>query len=427
MYLRGSKWSMKRRQRRSHPFLLAVLVILIGAAIYMDRVVVPQTPPLFLPTPTATRDPASFIAEGQTMFSSGKIAKAIEAYKQAVQANGTDVSTYITLAQLQLYNHQYADALSNTGNALLLAPTNSTAKALMGYSQYMLADPKAEATLLSAIEEDPNNPLGHAFYAELIANQIQEQGQVRALGINEAINEAHKAIDLGPNIIETHRAYGFVLLETNNFEKAITEYQAAIAINPNIADLYTGLGLCYKSPKVNQPDQAIESFLKAIPLNPSDPEPDIYLAQVYNNQGKYPMAIQYAELAMKNDPTNPHRYAMLGVYLRRNQQWDQAVTQLEMAIKGGTTSDGQVVKGLPLSRDTQVSLYYAAYGIALADLKRCTEAMPVAQAILQAMPDDENAIFNATTISDKCKQAAEGTFTPTPGSDSQSGSATPAP
>ncbi|HEX9012384.1 MAG TPA: tetratricopeptide repeat protein, partial [Anaerolineaceae bacterium] len=144
---------MNRRRRKIHPFRLAILAVLIGAAVYVNQVVVPQTPPLFLATPTATRDPSSYIAEGQAAFNDGKIAKAISAYQLAVQSNGATPSTFITLAQLELYNHQYKDALSDIGNALLLSPNNSTALALKGYAQYSLEDYSgAEASLKSAMD-----------------------------------------------------------------------------------------------------------------------------------------------------------------------------------------------------------------------------------------------------------------------------------
>jgi tetratricopeptide (TPR) repeat protein len=415
MYLRGSKWSMSRRRRQIHPFRLAVLVVLIGALIYVNQVVVPKTGPLFIPTPTPTRDPASYVAEGQQMFNEGKLAKAIEAYKQAVRAKGTDVAVYLTLAQLELYYHSYADALSDAGNALVLSPTNSTAMAFRGYAQYSLGDyVAAEATLKNAIDADPNNPLGHAFYAELIGYEIQEMNKPRSLGINEAIDEAHKAIDLGPNLVETHRAYGYILIWTTYYEKAAEEFQAGIEINKNIPDLYIGLGQCYAN-KDETREQAVDAFLKAIPLNPTDPIPNVELAKVYSALGQYPMAIQYAELAAKSDPTNPDRYGRWGYYLRKNGQYEQAITELELAIKGGTTSEGIVVKAMPLSRSGNIALWYAAYGLALADTtpSRCTDALAIAQALLQAMPDDENVVYNANAIMDKCKQQIIGTFTPT--------------
>jgi tetratricopeptide (TPR) repeat protein len=417
---------MNRRRRQIHPFRLAILVILIGAGIYVNQVIVPATPPLFLPTPTPTRDPASYVAEGQQMFNEGKLAKSIQAYRQAVRANGTDVSTYLTLAQIELYYHSYRDALSDAGNALLLSSTNSTAMALRGYAQFSLGDyAGAETSLKGAIDADPNNPLAHAFYAELVGYEIQEMGKARALGINEAIDEAHKAIDLGPNLVETHKAYGYILYWTQYYDKAAQEFQAGIDINKNIADLYIGLGMCYQAVPETQ-DQAVEAYLKAIPLNPTDPVPNIYLAKTYDTLGQYPMAIQYAELAAKNDPTNPDRYGWWGVYLRRNQQIEQAIPELELAIKGGTTADGSVVKGLPLSASGNVPLFYAAYGIALSDpsINHCGEALQIAQALLQGLPDDENAQFNANKIVTNCKQNLEGTFTPTP---TPQDAATPAP
>ena len=41
--------------------------------------------------------------------------------------------------------------------------------------------------------------------------------------------------------METHRARGLLLEITGNYEQAVTEFQIAIAINPNIADLYLAL------------------------------------------------------------------------------------------------------------------------------------------------------------------------------------------
>jgi len=69
MYLRGSRWRMsKRRRRRSNPFFIVVLVALISAAVYVNQVVVPEVPPLFVPTPTPTRSPESFVNEGREAF-----------------------------------------------------------------------------------------------------------------------------------------------------------------------------------------------------------------------------------------------------------------------------------------------------------------------------------------------------------------------
>jgi hypothetical protein len=60
---------MKRKRRRpSSPWRILLLVILIGTGMYVNQVVVPATPPLFIPTATPTRSPESFINEAEALY-----------------------------------------------------------------------------------------------------------------------------------------------------------------------------------------------------------------------------------------------------------------------------------------------------------------------------------------------------------------------
>jgi hypothetical protein len=67
-----------------------------------------------------------------------------------------------------------------------------------------------------------------------------------------------------------------------------------------------------------------------------------------------------------------------------------------LAIRGGTSPEGDFVEGLPLNNsDTRVLEYYYTYGLALAKLGVCADAVEIFKVILQAAPDDEIAVFNA--------------------------------
>lgn len=57
MYLRGSQWNMRKKRKRSNPFLVLFLLLLVAGAVYVNQVIVPDVPPLFIDTPTPTRDP----------------------------------------------------------------------------------------------------------------------------------------------------------------------------------------------------------------------------------------------------------------------------------------------------------------------------------------------------------------------------------
>ena len=66
----------KPRSRTSF-WRIALLLALIGGALYVSQVVVPATPPFFVPTPTPTQSPESFVNQGDDYFRQGKLTLAI--------------------------------------------------------------------------------------------------------------------------------------------------------------------------------------------------------------------------------------------------------------------------------------------------------------------------------------------------------------
>lgn len=421
MYLSGSKWSMTRKKRPSNPLRLILLVALVGAAIYVNQVVVPVTPPLFVSTPTPTRSPDSFINEALTMVKQGKFTLAEAAYQQAIQANPKNINIYLDLARQQVLYGKFDSALENTDNALLLNNNNSLAHAVRGWAMGRKGDYlPAEAELRKAIEIDPGNALAYAYYAEVLAQQ-QTDNKGDLTTIDKMIEMSRKAQQNGPDLMETHRSRGLVLEVTSNYSEAITELEAALTINDNLADLHLALGRNYKAVDPPQYDKAIEQFNRAIALKPDDPLPYLYTARTYLTAGEFAKAIQYANQAIQQDPTDPLLYANLGTMLYRLGSYPEAVVPLRLATRGGVAETGEEVKGMPMDGTTVE--YYARYGLALAHTSQCGEALQISQTILQAFPTDETNAYNANAMTELCRQVAQGTSAPQMPSDT----ATPEP
>ncbi len=414
MYLRRkTKWSMNRKRYKVNWLLVFTLLILIAILTYVDRVIVPTIPPPFVPSPTPTRAPESFVTEAEALFNEGKLLQAIEVYQQAILASPKDDAIYVALARVQVFAGLYKDAQASAEAAILLNETNSRAYAMRAWALDFQGDTLgAEAAIKRALELDPNSGLAHAIYVEILIDSYLA-GTGTFDNVAKAAEESRVALSLAPGTIEAHRARGYVLEATANYEEAIAEYRAAVEINQNIPDLHLALGRNYRAMQVY--DLAVEAFTRANALNPSDPTPDLLISRTYASIGEFAKAAQYAESAVKDAPADASLRGNYGVMLYRIADWAEAAVQLGLAIHGGQNEQGDAIKSIPLTPDTRVAEYYFTYALALARLNRCGEAISIANAILGRVPADEIAVANANETLSMCEKnlSATSVFTPT--------------
>mgnify|MGYP005811793893 CR=1 FL=1 len=386
MYLKGSKFRMTGHRWRVNPLRVVLLAAIVAVLAYVNQFVTPVIPAAFAPTPSPTSSPLLYANQAKQLESSGKFYQAIQAYQQASALDPKNMAYYLAMARLQIYSGDYKSAVTNAENALVINANSSEAYALKGWA--LGFEPSyldAEAALNKAIELDGNDSAAYAYLAEVLIGEYQSG--MGTLGIlDRAIQASRTAQTLAPNSMEAHRARGVVLEATGNNQDAITEFQAAIDANKNVADLHIMLGRNYRA--LGSYDKAYTEFNTASTLMPDSPVPLTYLARTYFMAGEYVKAIQYAQNAIKLSPSDPYLYGNLGTMYYRNAQLDEAIQVLKLAVQGGTAQDGTAVTGLKLDY-YPVSEYYYTYGLALAKQSRCTEAMPIAQALQQSVAANE--------------------------------------
>src|SRR6266498_281825 len=420
MYLpRSSRWSMTRRRKRPNLFgwTLFGLVVLFGY--YFNQVYLPSQPNPFDATPTVTRSPESFVSEAEDLFKQGKLSQAIDAYESAVNASPQDPALYIALARVQVWAGQYEEAKANAENAILLSPENSMAHAVRAWALDFLggSDNNSEAmsSIQRAVDLDPNNALAHAYYAEILIDSESFENY------DKAAEQSRIAVALDPNMLETHRARAYVLEHVGsegdnyNYELAIQEYRAAIEMNPKLYILHIEFGRNLRFLGVYE--DAIKEFTLANTLNPPNPEPDFLISRTYATQGDYAKALQYAETAMKDDPTNARFRGNYGVMFYRNFDYENALDQLSLAVNGGKSEDGLEVTGLTLTTDQRVEEFYFTYGLALARMDQCGQALQIEQKLQTVASEDETVMAAANKIVEICQENLDNPAvdTPTPG------------
>jgi tetratricopeptide (TPR) repeat protein len=419
MYLRGSKWNMRRRRPRINWFLVVFVVILIAIVTYVDRFVLPTAQTPFMPTPTVTRDPESYLTEAEGLFAEGKLLQSIDTYMEAIRITPSDPALYIAVARVQVFAGKSEEALVNAENSLLLNPNSSMAQAVRGWALTQKGDyTAADDSLQNALRLDPNNGLAHAYNAFLYGKLTENNVGAYINPIQTAIDESRTATTLAPNSLEAHWARAYIYQLTDNRELAVQEYLAAININKNISEIHLQLGVTYKALGVI--DQAIQQYTLANTLNPTDYLPELYSSRALASIGQYIQAEQYADAAVQNALTDPYLHGNWGYMLYKNNEWPSAIEQLSLTINGGKTADGQTIQPVaPTNNDPWVAIYYYTYALVLAQSDRCSEALPLTQTILDAFRTNEYAVYNANFAQDFCAKnigtaSPQATVTPGP-------------
>ena len=196
MYLSGSKWNARKKRKHANPWRVLLLLALVAGAVYVERMIVPSVPPLFIPTPTPTRSPASYVLEAESLFQSGKMDQAEQSYLEAVGVSPEDASIYADLARLQVLAGKYEEAETSARNALLINPNLAEAHAVLGWAlDFQGGDRLVEAreSVERALQLDPNLAIGHAFNAEILMDISPENYE-------DALDAARRGVQLDPEL-----------------------------------------------------------------------------------------------------------------------------------------------------------------------------------------------------------------------------------
>ena len=189
----------------------------------------------------------------------------------------------------------------------------------------------AEARVLSerAIALDPNYMQPYALMARILGVQarygwVDDPDETRDL----AIEMGRKAVALSPDDYYSHWELGGAYMSKGDFDRAIGEYERALALNPNDADLLSEMVELLV--RVGRAEDAVVQVKSAMRINPH--YPDWYLwnlgwAQYF--AGRYAEALA-ALNQMSNTPYGVRRH--LAVVLVRLGRIEEARKEIEAFV-----------------------------------------------------------------------------------------------
>jgi tetratricopeptide (TPR) repeat protein len=433
MQLSGQQMPFGREDRRAGLRRIGGWVILIGLGILVLylRFVTRDIQPLFLPDPTPTRTAQSLAEEGKTYFSAGDLARAIEAYRQAVALLPEDSQLLAELSRIQTYYSaqlasaeeraaQLTEARASAEAAVAANPDNAYAHAIRAFAYDWSATEETGATREGFLTEGlnaavrasqlatPNTPvwaLAAAFQAEVLVDQQR---------FVEAQNLVVSAVALAPDSMDVHRVAGTVWQSTALYRQSIDEYLLAAAINPNLTFLYIQIGANYR--RLEDEEAALEYFDRAVRINKQlgiqDPGPYQAIARTYMQMGEFFIAARNMEKALLIDEGNASYWGLQGVIYYKARNYESSEQVLRCAVDGCSAEQARALicelniaacdpddpndpvglqHGLQITgqllSDRSLEAYYT-YGSVLAYNGKCDEAERVLQALADAYAGD---------------------------------------
>jgi tetratricopeptide (TPR) repeat protein len=324
MRLTGDRLPLVREQNRSNPWRMLFYVVLIAGGLTLAHMLqVGKVQPLFLPTPTPTRMPASYAEEATAHFSAGNLKRAIEAYEQAVAIDPGNAPLWAELARVQTYS---SDLL--------------TTQALRSER---LAD--ARESIEKAIAADEDNARAHAIRA-LVYDWSASAEVSDPIGIGDEVRVI-AAIEEGGRVI----ARRIELLSGLPEDSAAENEEDIVIFSGEVENIQPGEWLVSGRTVILNDQTDVrdenrrEDFLaeadiaatRAVQLAPGDPYALAFRAEVLVDQQSFAQALDLAQDAASNAellpaPDQLDVYRVYGYVLESNGRYLSAIEAYQRAI-----------------------------------------------------------------------------------------------
>jgi len=290
--------------------------------------------------------------------------KAGSAYEQACRSTIVNIQPYLGLGIIYLRTGRLEEGKQLLNKILEINPTNPEVKHLLGKYHYMEGDFRAATReLRDALTADPENigiayTLGVAYLQrkdkkkadEVFGLMLEQLGESAALHVllgrayrqteywNEALAEFQKAADLDPDYPRVHYNIGltYVLWEgAGAYDRAEKELRIELGNHPDLylPNFYLGMIL-----SMRHETEALDYLLKAVKLSPENPDPYLYLGQIYFRNSQYKEAVQVLNRSIeltRNPARNKYQLSdvhfILGQSLIRLGRREEARIHMEKA------------------------------------------------------------------------------------------------
>jgi len=305
----------------------------------------------------AAIDPAKLFQQGQDALNRGSLDEAEQNFRQVLALNPQLGGAYANLGVVYMRRKQWTKALEMLRQAEHLLPQVAGIRLNIGLAYYRQSEFLKAIPLFESVVHDqpdavqPRHLLGICyFFTERWAEAArtleplwsQESTQLDYLYVLMiAANRAgQKELDeraftqlvkVGGDSAEFHLFMGKSHLNLEQYDMALTEFQAAAHANPNLTFVHFNLGLTYL--KKQDYEHARDEFLKDAAIEPDLALNYDELGDVYSLMQEDREAEKSYREALRREPRLVNSYVGLAKIYQRAEKYQQSLAAMDSAAK----------------------------------------------------------------------------------------------
>ena len=216
----------------------------------------------------------------------------------------------------------YQDANNEFRTAVSQSPNNANYRVRWGRLLHERFNNKDAADLFNeALQRDPKNAQAYLGLALVSADGFD----------NKAVEEAKKAIEVDPKLVEAHELMAKLALEDYDSKTAAAEADDALKISPEALDAMA----IHATIEVLADRSPDDWFAKVLQVNPTYGEAYAIVGHHLTLNMRFHDSIPYYRKAIEVDPKLWSARSELGIQLMRFGETEEPLQQLEMSYDNG--------------------------------------------------------------------------------------------
>jgi tetratricopeptide (TPR) repeat protein len=269
-----------------------------------------------------SREGEAYINRGLAYAYKCQYDRALADFTAFINLDANDSEAYYNRGLAYALKGRYGKALPDFNKALALNPRDAQAYYLRGFVYYKQGEAdRARSDYQKALKLAPD------FVRQAAAGKSELD--TYGLRLQGKVTKPPRA-EVGARKAEAaHKRHGLTLARQDQYDRAISEFTQALAIDPQDVETFNNRGSIYTLK--GQYDAAMADFTKALSLNPRYAKAYYNRALAYYYQGKYDQAINDLTKAIELKPKDVASYNNRGLAYMQQGNYERAIDDFNVA------------------------------------------------------------------------------------------------